>query len=135
MQEAAEQRRELHQLQEVALAAEAQRLLEGATLWQGVRVVQRAFSDRDPQEVRRLATVLSETGSTVALLGSGGRQARLVFARSEGVPADMAALLRQTCAALGGSGGGQPHLAQGGGLPGEKLNEALQSAYRTLTSQ
>jgi alanyl-tRNA synthetase len=46
----------------------------------------------------------------------------------------MAALLKKTCLTFGGNGGGQPHLAQGGGFPGDKVNKALDFAYQTLTT-
>jgi len=132
MQEAADNRRKLHHLQDQSLAAEAARLLTDATLWDDVRIVMHTFDKRQPQEVRKLALLLAEGQRTIALLGISAKQARLFFARTDDLAADMAALLKKTCLAFGGRGGGQPHLAQGGGLQGDRLEEALDFAYHTL---
>jgi len=132
MQEAADNRRKLHHLQDQSLAAEAARLLTDATLWDDVRIVVHTFDKRQPQEVRKLALLLAEGQRTIALLGISAKQARLFFARTDDLAADMAALLKKTCLAFGGRGGGQPHLAQGGGLQGDRLEEALDFAYHTL---
>jgi alanyl-tRNA synthetase len=133
MQEAADSRRELQRSREELLANEAARLLTAATVWRDIRIVCQAM-DRDVAEVRKLASLLVAEPRTIALLGIGGQQARLIFARSTDVPVDMAALLKKTCQGFGGSGGGQPHLAQGGGFPGEHVSAALDLAYLTLTS-
>lgn len=132
IQEASDNRRELHRLREELLATEAASLLAKARFWNDTTVVVRSFHEREPQEVRLLASLLTAQQKTIALLGISGRQARLVFARSQDLPMDMAALLKKTCASLGGSGGGQAHIAQGGGFPGEQVNEALEWAYQSL---
>jgi len=132
MQEAADNRRELQHLRDELLAAEAAKLLTEAKQWNDVRVVLRVFVERQPQEVRNLALLLAKGQKTIALLGTAGKQARLFFARTDDLTNDMAALLKKTCLTFGGKGGGQPHLAQGGGLPGNKLDEALNFAYRIL---
>ena len=133
--EAAGDRRELHRLKEESLVVEAARRLAEATLWDDVRVVVCSFDARDPQEVRALALLLTKGDKTVALLGVGGQGARLFFARTPDVAADMATLLKRTCLAFGGSGGGQPHLAQGGGLPGDRVSEALHFAEQALRNK
>jgi len=77
------------------------------------RVVRRAWEGRDPAELRALAQELARRPGMVALLASVGERTHLCFARAEGPGPDVAALLREACARLGGKGGGQPHLAQG----------------------
>jgi alanyl-tRNA synthetase len=145
MQEAADHRRELQRSREELLAGEADRLLAAGTVWHDSRIVRKAFAERDVPEVRKLASLLVAQPRTIALLGIAGtpsgcggteyrQQARLIFASSMDVPHDMAALLKKTCQAFGGSGGGQPHLAQGGGFPGEQTSAALDLAYQTLTT-
>ncbi len=134
IQEAADSRRELQRSREGLLATEAASLLAGAEEWHGLHIVRKAFAARDVAELRKLASLLVAQPSTIALLGLSGEQARLIFARSTGEAHDMAALLKQTCQALGGSGGGQPHLAQGGGFPGEQVYAALEQAYQSLTA-
>jgi alanyl-tRNA synthetase len=131
--EAAEQRRELQQLRSELLPAESERLLTRARNWEGLRVVVEAFPGRDPSELRRLASLLTATPGVIALLGSGGQLSRVVFARSNDAGVVMASLVSRVCQALGGKGGGQADLAQGGGFPGERLAEALELAFHSLT--
>jgi alanyl-tRNA synthetase len=63
----------------------------------------------------------------IALLSAReGGTARLVFARSPGVSADLNPLMKVACERLGGRGGGRPDFAQGGGSRVDQLEEALQ---------
>jgi alanyl-tRNA synthetase len=127
-------RRELGRLRDEFLDVEAARLLSTAVDSQGARIVVRAFQNREPKEIRKLASLLTDNPKTIALLGVGGERARLIFARSEDLDLDVAALLKSTCSALGGSGGGQPGMAQGGGFAGQRVDEALQMAQQSLTA-
>ncbi len=132
VEEATQNRRELNHLRDQLLEGEATELLSQASLWKGMRVVVRAFEEREPQQVRKLASLLVENAHAIALLGVSGAKGHLVFGRSGDASADMANLLRKTCQRFGGGGGGQPHLAQGGGLSGDQVGEALQWAYQAL---
>jgi alanyl-tRNA synthetase len=71
--------------------------------------------ERSPDELRTLAHQLAQSADVVAFLACAGvERTHLIFARgSEGGEPDLAALLREACAQLGGKGGGRPHLAQG----------------------
>ena len=133
IEEASDQRRELHRLHEERLDMEAKSLLAGASAWNDIRVVHCAFQDRDPGQVRILASLLVANARTIALLATAGAQARLVFARSADLSVDMASLLKKTSQHFGGGGGGQPQLAQGGGFAGQQAGQALELAYQTLT--
>ena len=77
------------------------------------RVVSRVWERREPDELRALAQELAQLPDAVALLASAGGRTDLCFARGEGVDLDVAALLKEACAQLGGKGGGRSHLAQG----------------------
>ncbi len=133
MEDATENRRELHHLRDQLLEFEAGELLGRARPWNDIRIVMRAFEERAPQQVRKLVSLLIENDCAIALLGVSGAKGHLVFGRSDDVSLDVANLLRKTCQRFGGGGGGQPHLAQGGGFPGARVGEALQWAYQTLT--
>ena len=132
--------RRLRASEELAARAEARELVEeadeaagGTSIVAGgvTRVVARVFEGRDAESLRRLASAIAAHANTIALLGSreeGG--ARLVFARSVEAVADMNALMREACQALGGRGGGRPDMAQGGGPLAEKLSDEIEEAAR-----
>jgi alanyl-tRNA synthetase len=127
-------RKERDDLCDELLSSEAAALLAGAEERAGVRVVRRAFSGREAKSVRALASRLAEGESCLALLGSAGEKATLVFARSGDLALDVRPLLDAACAVVGGRGGGQPGFAQGGGPQVERLDEALEAAYRAWSS-
>ena len=127
-------RTELRRREAALLALEAEQLLAGAAPLGEARLVARVFTGREPDELRRLAGALTEAGSVVALLGLAGERTHLVFGRSAGAPGHMGELIRPALAALGGRGGGNATLAQGGGPAGDeaKVAATLTAAAREL---
>jgi alanyl-tRNA synthetase len=114
---------------------EAEHLLANAAALGGARLVKAAFDERDPGEVRALASRLVEAPAVIALLGTSGEKAQLFLARSADLPYDMNAALRQGLAVLGNArGGGRPDFAQGGGVPAssEQVQAALEAAGQVL---
>jgi alanyl-tRNA synthetase len=81
-----------------------------------------------PADLRTLALRLVAMSPCVALLGSRGEKAQIVFAQSDGLPHDIPALLREAAEFLGGRGGGKGNLAQGGGDRLDALPAALERA-------
>jgi alanyl-tRNA synthetase len=61
----------------------------------------------------------------VALLGSDEQGAKIVVARSPGLDLDCRPLIKDAMKMVGGSGGGKPDFAQGGGQDSTKLEQAL----------
>ncbi|HEY7180416.1 MAG TPA: DHHA1 domain-containing protein [Blastocatellia bacterium] len=131
--------RRTRELSGVVAAVEAHELIEGAEPVGGARVVARVFEDRDIEELKLLAHRLVDGDGVVALLASkeGGKEggaARLVFARSADLSADMNALMRAACERLNGRGGGKPEFAQGGGSNLGELDNALEEATRYVVT-
>jgi alanyl-tRNA synthetase len=123
--------RRARELGELAAKVEAAELLETARA--GIearpRVVDRVYEDRDFEEVKLIAHRLVERGDVIALLASReGDAARLVFARSADLGADMNVLMKAACEKLGGRGGGRPDFAQGGGTRLSELSAAMELA-------
>jgi alanyl-tRNA synthetase len=114
-------------------AAQAAALLAEIPERNGRRLVVRTFSDRDLNFIKLLAQKLTRQSAAIALFATDSPQPALVFAQSAGQPYDMAALLKQTMAKLGGRGGGSKDLAQGGAPSAEGLAGALAEAAQTLT--
>jgi len=125
-------RKQREQSQEDLAAAQAGTLLAEIPERNGRRLVVRTFSDRDLNFLKLLGQKLTRQSAVIALLATDSPQPALVFAQSAGQPYDMAALLKQTVAKLGGRGGGSKDLAQGGVPSAEGLAGALAAAAQTL---
>ena len=100
---------------------------------EGRKLVVRTFPDRDLNFLKLLAQKLTRQSPAIALLATESPQPALVFAQSPGQPHDMAALLKQTVASLGGRGGGSKDLAQGAAPQSTGLAAALVAAVQSLT--
>jgi alanyl-tRNA synthetase len=125
--------RRARELAGIVATVEAHELIEAAQPVDGTRVVSRVFEDRDIEELKLLAHRLVDGDNVIALLASKeSGTARLVFARSANLSADMNALMRTACERLGGRGGGKPEFAQGGGAKLSELDIALEEARTTI---
>src|SRR5499426_1203274 len=125
--------RRTRELAQIAAIVEAHELIEAAETVEGLRIVSKVFEDRDVEELKLLAHRLVDGDNVVALLASKeSGTARLVFARSANLSADMNALMRAACERLCGRGGGKPEFAQGGGPEAPELDEALKMTRTTI---
>jgi len=131
-EEAKSNKRELNAAKNRLLDYEAAELLAEAEQRGDVRVVRKAFTDREGEQIRRLALRLMESEGHVALLGLAGKKAQLFFACSADLPYDMNDFLKRACQVVGGGGGGRRRFAQGGGADSGKVGEALEIAYERL---
>jgi alanyl-tRNA synthetase len=119
----------VRELAELAAKVEAAELLEATTATNGLRVVEHVFTDREFEEVKLIAHRLVDGENVIALLAVREKEmARLVFARSANLSADMNALIKAACEKLGGRGGGKSDFAQGGGMQIEQLTAAMDAA-------
>jgi alanyl-tRNA synthetase len=126
-------RKQLEQSQDDLAAAQASTLLAETSETMGRKLIVRTFAGRDLAYLKLLAQKLTrQSPIAVALLASESQQPALVFAQSAGQPHDMAALLKQTVAPLGGRGGGSKDLAQGGVPHATDLAAALAAASQSL---
>jgi alanyl-tRNA synthetase len=124
-------RKQLEKVGAQLIAYEAQDYVQSAETAGSARVVRRIFDGRSIDDVRALAQAIAGAGCA-ALLGTRGERAQVVFARAEGLPVDCGALLRAALAPLGGRGGGQPSLAQGGVPDPAALQAVIDSAFDAL---
>ncbi len=82
-------------------------------------------------DLRGLANALTDEGSAIAFLGLSGDPAFLLFKKSEALPGHLGDLLKEILSRLNSrSGGGGPHVAQGGGFAADpdQLREILSEA-------
>jgi alanyl-tRNA synthetase len=66
------------------------------------------------------------------VLGSDQGGAKLVVARSQDVALDCRGLASQALKVVGGSGGGKPDFAQGGGPDAARIEQAIDSAVAAV---
>jgi len=111
---------------------EARELWSAAPEKNGRKIVRQVFAAEDHDEAKMLAHAVARLAGAVAFIGVKGKPAALFFAQSAGGAADMASILKQTLAQVGGKGGGARDFAQGGGLDEARLEEALSVAEGLL---
>jgi len=125
--------RDVQKAQAALAGLEADALLARAEPAGAYRLVLRSFDDREFMAVKQLAgQLLAEAGLVVLLGWKGPEKGQLLFGRSADVGLDMVALLRTVGKAVGGGGGGRPDLAQGGGMPSSRVDEALALARAAI---
>ena len=134
--QAAEQhaRRRLDDAMERLAGYEATQLVEESPKTGRFPVVRGIYSDRTLVEIKALANAVAERGG-VALFGLAAEKAQLVFASPQDSDVNCGALLRETVAPLGGKGGGQANMAQGGLPSADALAVALDAATSSLGSK
>jgi len=100
----------------------------------GVRVIAEVLPDADTKEMMKIASQLSEEGFLTLLIGEREKRTSVVSS----VPAHLkdvikaSELVKRVCAVLGGSGGGKPEIAQGGGTKIEKVKEAMGAGIKLI---
>ena len=131
-----EQERKLRAMQEDLLGYRAQGLLAQAQLVAGARLVSGVMADLDPAGLKSLAVGLVSNPGVVALLACGVEgKGTAIFARSADVDLHAGQLLRAILPRFGGSGGGRPDFAQGGGVDGTRLEELVEAARQAVSEQ
>ena len=98
------------------------------------KVIRGYYADRDLAFIKLLAQRLTRQGSVVALIGCGGAQPAVVFGQTAGLSNDMGALMKEALAELGGRGGGNKDMAQGGANDASKIEGALERVAGKIQS-
>lgn len=134
LDEGSEMRQQVGRLRNQVLDFQAGELRAGASSVGKYEVVSAVLEDRSPDDLKHLAARLVESPSVVALLAVAGEKAHLVFARSDDVDVDAAALFRTASSPFGGRGGGRANLAQGGLPDPSHVPAVLDAALKQLRS-
>jgi alanyl-tRNA synthetase len=128
--------RRVDALTEQLVAYEVHGLLAGAQEIDGLRVVQKVYTDRSVDALKQAAALLRSQPHTLALLATeASGKLSLLFGRSDDVSVHAGNLLRDTLKAFGGSGGGRPELAQGGGGNPEQAQAILDYARALVAGE
>ncbi|MEZ0396961.1 MAG: DHHA1 domain-containing protein [Anaerolineales bacterium] len=134
LDQAASLRAENESLRAAALEAEARQLAQEAEAVGATRLVTRLYRGRSPAELRTLAGKLAAAENLVAVLASlEGEKLSLVVAAAPGSGVDARDLLNRLLGPIGGRGGGDARLAQGGVQDGKTQPRRLfEQARREL---
>lgn len=118
---------------EEQLAREAGALVNEAQPVGQHRLIAKHFTDKDAGAVKSLAQNLQPSPGVIALLATGyGGKLTLIFTRATDVDVHVGNLLRDTLRHFGGSGGGRPDFAQGGGVDPAQAQALLDFAIQQL---
>jgi len=126
---------DLDSLRGVVLTVEAEKLAASAEMVGELKLVTKLFENRPATELRSLANKLRNEPGMVAVLASyDGAKLSMVAASADDANIDARVLLNNHLAPIGGSGGGSPTLAQGGGATNKSALEILFSQTRNYLS-
>jgi alanyl-tRNA synthetase len=125
-------RKTVGRLQGQLAGHEAIRLLAGAEVVSGRRIVVQALEGWDAAGLKAIASSLATDSGVAAMLMSVGDPTAVVVARSQDVPVDAGKILRTLLDRFGGRGGGRSELAQGAGISGNTAE--ILGAARALLS-
>jgi alanyl-tRNA synthetase len=130
-------RAELGTVQGNMMSFEAEVLAASATAIGGARVVQHVYAGRNVTELRQLARLIAARPGLVALLGTAGERAQLVFARSATENYDMIVFIRAAAQMLNSQGGGQPAFAESIPVRADeaRVEAAISKARKLLHAQ
>jgi alanyl-tRNA synthetase len=97
----------------------------------GVRII-KSIRHVELRDLTHMAKELISNSNTIAVLASGSHGLKMIIARSEDVDVDCSRILGDVFAKVGGSGGGKPDFAQGGGPHASKAEEAIELALSEI---
>jgi alanyl-tRNA synthetase len=124
-------RKDLDSLRDARAAGDLDSLMEKSEKIGGVRVVTHTTKG-GPKELMALAKRLISGKNVVAVLGAKNGKASILIARSADVELDCGPVAREVSRLIGGSGGGKPDFAQGGGPEPDRMEEAVKAARKIV---
>src|SRR5262245_10173312 len=101
----------------------------------GSGIIKQFFEDEEMEFLKLLAQAIVAQGPSIALLGSGGVQATLLFAQNDSLSSDLRQILSGCCQLIEGKGGGTRTMVQAGGKNLARVREALDLAEKQLKGQ
>jgi alanyl-tRNA synthetase len=128
--------RELESLRGKLASGKSIDLMDEVRVIKGVKVLAAQVEAGDPKSLRNIGDTLRDRiGSGIVLVGSrrGGKGFLLIMVTDDLLPRFNAdAMIKRVAEEVGGSGGGQPNIAQAGGTDVSKLDHALHSIYKIV---
>ena len=130
LEEIRDQKRVIEQYKTKEAAGDVERFLFGSRNINGLKVLTASLPQADANKLRQMGDMLRDKDeSVVAVLAAvnGGKPTFLAVCGKEAVAKGIKAgeLVKLVCCACGGSGGGKPDSAMGGGKDVNKVDNAL----------
>ena len=123
-------KRTIENFQSKETAGEADRFLYGARIVGGLHVVTAVVPNADANKLRQMGDLLRDKAADVVAVLSSVNEGKITFlavcgkdAIAKGIKAGE--IVKLVCTACGGSGGGKPDSAMGGGKDASKVDNAL----------
>jgi len=133
IREQKELQKEIERLNQRLVSKSKEELLGGLREVKGIRVISRVVDANSPRQLRDMGDQLkAELKSGVIVLGAASDdKAMLLCNVTQDLVGKIKAgqIIQELSKVVGGSGGGRPDMAQGGGPKKESLGEAIQMAY------
>lgn len=132
--------KELEQTRTERLEREVRGLVEKADQVGGIRLVKALYRGRTVQDLRTMMASLKNEPLVVAVFGSyDGQKLSLTVGSGKDTRIDAGTLIRKLLAEIGGRGGGDTRLAQGGGTADEaqvsKILDSVSSSVIEITGR
>lgn len=128
-----EMQRELKELREIKLGLEVEEIAARAEMLGKNKLAVASFQNRAAQELRTLGLQLQNEPGLIAVLGSyDGTKVSIVVACAPDTGVSANELIRPLLADIGGRGGGDARLAQGGGAANPTWVENLREKVKHL---
>ncbi|MFB0505150.1 MAG: alanine--tRNA ligase [Thermodesulfobacteriota bacterium] len=128
--------RELESLRGKLASGKSIDFMDQVRVIKGVKVLAAQVEAGDPKSLRNIGDTLRDRiGSGIVLLGSGqGGKVFLLIMVTDDLLSRFNAdtMIKRVAVKVGGSGGGQPNMAQAGGTGVSKLDHALHSIYEIV---
>jgi alanyl-tRNA synthetase len=128
--------RELESLRGKLASGKSIDFIDQVRVIKGVKVLAAQVEAGDPKSLRNIGDTLRDRiGSGIVLLGSGqGGKVFLLIMVTDDLLSRFNAdtMIKRVAVKVGGSGGGQPNMAQAGGTDVSKLDHALHSIYEIV---
>jgi len=123
-------------LKEELASALVNNMVAGARSFDGIRIASYISSHADMEELIKMAGRMREIPDMIALIGSvrdGGKVVVSVGSDARKRGFDAGVIVRDICGRIGGSGGGKPDIAQGGGPDADRLHAAFDAEIDSVS--
>jgi len=116
-------KKEIGSLQKELWPYQIQKLQDNATEISGIKIISKRYSDYDFKNLKDMALSITKTFKSIVLFSI---EDKLIISVSDGIDTNASFLTKLFIENFGGRGGGNPVIAQVGGIPVENIESKLQ---------